>query len=143
MSLWSLFPRHPRARKGFLVSWKARSRLFGPIGEKLRAKYFAGFYLGSAYNDEPVVAGYTGAAIVSLRSNAPKLDTVTKRLGLSRCRVNTIATGRSSQCASPTERKSMTSSAGFPSSSATGRRATWSQVSSTTDAARDAHTTTA
>ena len=50
--------------------------------------------------------------------------------------VNTnTATGRSSKRASPTERKSMMSSAGFPSSSATGRRATWSQVSSTRDAA--------
>jgi len=33
-------------------------------------------------------------------------------------------------------------SVGFPSSSASGRRATWSQVSSTRDAARDARTMT-
>ena len=66
---------------------------------------------------------------------------VISRLGLSRRRGSRAGKhkhcdrGRSSQRASPTERKSMTSSVGFPSSSATGRRATWSRVSSTRDAA--------
>ena len=80
------------------------------------------------------------AAIVSVRSNAPKLDAETKqvisRFGLSRRRGSRA--GKHKHCdrpkfssrASATERKSMTSSVGFPSSSATGQRATWSQVSS-------------